>query len=53
VWSDNFTAAFLVRFNVTVFVADIKGIQSKVLCLWIGTTTCSVNVTSTCSQWRN
>jgi len=53
VWSDNFTAAFFVRFNVTVFVADIKGIQSEVICLWIGTTTCSVNVTSTCSQWRN
>jgi len=33
VWSDNFTAAFFVRFNVTVFVADIKGIQSKVICL--------------------
>jgi len=30
VWSDNFTAAFFVRFNVTVFVADIEGIQSKV-----------------------
>jgi len=52
-WSDNFTAAFFVSFTVTVFVADIEGSQSKVICLWIGTTTCSVNVTSTCSQWRN
>ena len=48
-WSDNFTAAFFVSFNVTVFVADIEEIQSKVICLWIGTTTYSVNVTSTCS----
>jgi len=42
VWSDNLTTAFFVRFNVTVFVADMKGIQSKVICLCIGTTTCSV-----------
>ena len=49
VWSDNFTAAFFVGFNVTVFVADIEGIQSKLICSWVGTTTCSVNVTSTCS----
>ena len=49
VWSDNFTGAFFVSFSVTVFVPDIEGIQSKVICLWIGTTTCSVNVTSTCS----
>jgi len=46
------TAAFFVSFNVTVFVADIEGIQSKVTCLLIGTTTCSLNVTSMCSQWR-
>jgi len=33
VWSDNFTAAFFVRFTVTVFVPDIVGIQNKLLCL--------------------
>jgi len=53
VCSDNFTAAFFLSFNVNVFVADIERIQSKVICLWIGTTACSVNITSTCSQWRN
>ena len=29
VWSDNFTAAFIVSFTVTVFVPDIEGIQKK------------------------
>jgi len=53
VWSDNFTPVFFIRFIVTLFVADVGGIHSKVICLSIGTTTCSVNVTSTCSQWRN
>ena len=48
VWSDNFTGAFFVSFIVTVFVPDVEGIQNKVTRLWIGTT-CSVNVTSTCS----
>ena len=48
VCSDNFTAAYFVSFIVTVFVADIEGIQNKVICLWIGTA-CSVNITSTCS----
>jgi len=33
---------------VTVFVADIEGVENKVINLWIGTT-CSVNVASTCS----
>jgi len=33
---------------VTDFVPDIEGIENKVICLWTGTT-CSVNVTSTCS----
>jgi len=47
-WSDNFTAAFFGRFYVTVFVPDIEAIQNKIICLWIGTT-CSVNVTITCS----
>jgi len=31
VWSDNFTAAFIVNFIVTVFVRDIEAIQNKVL----------------------
>jgi len=48
VWSDNFTAAFIVSFTVTVFVPDIEGIQKKVICVLIGTT-CSVNVTRTYS----
>ena len=48
VWSDNFMAAFFVRFIVIVFVPDVDGIQNKVLCLWIGTT-CSVIVSSTYS----
>ena len=30
VWSDNFTAAFFVSFNVTVFVPDNEGIENKV-----------------------
>jgi len=33
VWSDNFTAAFFVRFIVTVFLPNVEGIQNKVLCL--------------------
>jgi len=33
VWSDNYTAAFFIGFNVTVFVADIEGIQTKLQCL--------------------
>jgi len=33
VWSDNFMAAFFVRFIVIVFVPDVDGIQNKVLCL--------------------
>jgi len=32
VWSDNFTASFFINSNVTVFVADIEGIQDKVIC---------------------
>jgi len=31
VWSDDFTAAFFVSFNVIVFVPDIGGIQNKVM----------------------
>ena len=49
VWSDNFTSAFFISFSVTVFVPDIEGIRDEVICLWTGTT-CSVNVTSTCSD---
>jgi len=48
VWSVNFTGVFFVSFIVIVFVPDVEGIQNKVICLSIGTT-CSVNVTSTCS----
>jgi len=33
VWSSNFTVAFFVSFNVTVFVPDIEGIQNQVICL--------------------
>ena len=49
VWSDNLAAAFVVSFNASAFVPDIKRIQNKVICLWTGTTTCSVNVMSTYS----
>jgi len=45
---DNFTAGFLVRFIMTVFVPDIEGFQNKAIWLRIRTT-CSVNVTNTCS----
>jgi len=31
VWSNNVTAAFFVGFIAIVFVADIEGIQNKVL----------------------
>ena len=47
-WSDNFIVAFLVSFIVTVFVADMEGIENKVLYLLIGTTY-SVNEASTYS----
>jgi len=48
VWSDDFTTVFFVSFIVAVFAPDIEVIQNKVICFSIGTT-CSVNVTSTCS----
>ena len=50
VWPNNFITAFFVRFAVTVSVPDIEGIQNKVIpvCFLIEST-CSVNVTSTCS----
>ena len=31
-WSDNFTAGFLVSFILTVFVPDIEGIKNKAVC---------------------
>ena len=45
---DNFTAAFFVSFIATVFVPDIEEVHNKVIGFWTETT-CSVNVTSTCS----
>jgi len=48
VWLHNFTAASFISCSVTVFALDIEGIQNKVICFRFGTT-CSVNVTSTCS----
>ena len=49
-WSGNSPLPFsLVHCDCFCTVPDIEGIQSKAICLWIGTT-CSVNVMSTCSD---